>query len=493
MFTPAFTRDGEAHGVLSYTTADGVNQSSGPLRNNGNFVFATPVPVRPKPGASSGFTPQPRVFRDTSQSHSNGAVQKMTVDGGLNRDNQTLHDSDPHAQWHTPAPRAGNYRPPTQTPQSEGKIVFCGIPAHDGRAPRRGAWLKNEKKYLANDLAKGQLNVIECGPSPMPHSTQTAPRTVRVDSEPTVLPTVEEDSENLVWANSQEPARRVLAFDQNGHRDFDNEVDASHDCLPIPIGLKRVLTNDSRSDEIDTTGVSQKKPQHSPKSNKQHRLSFAMRSPGKKSIDELNVSGKKINNPQPRGMGKQSARAHFRKVEVNRGQPPMHLPGISFTEPSGDCVLSYDSENVEVPSAPGPNNLSKVSGKPASRTSSRVNALFDSMRMDGAVDSDYDGTYDGTFIASSHDAEHKPSHNLSVWANSHAARFEKRFDDGPRGVGGFVEHFETARRQTRGTGECARDVSYSRVASLPCASRLEDRFASLGLGTGGWKSGDAGE
>ena len=135
MFTPAFgARDGET----CATPASARGAPAATLRHSSSFVFATPVTARHDAPA---LTPQPRAFRRdvpaaTFPRPEMPRGEPMALDVGSLSEAFASAGArdDPHAQWHTPAPRVSTSGSTALT--SDGEIVFGRIPRHDGRAPK---------------------------------------------------------------------------------------------------------------------------------------------------------------------------------------------------------------------------------------------------------------------------------------------------------------------------------------------------------------------
>ena len=509
MFTPALTRPNETRTPFATELTSQTAAAEVPTRvNSSSFAFVTPITTRrdaPK------FTPQPRVFRD---SHSGGAF------GDGQKRNMPLHAaarqsnvSDPHAQWHTPLPRVGLRTDPDghrggddgHTPHTNGKLVFTAIPTHDGRAPARAKHsVENQKNDEALRDRRGE-------PSPVVTTFSvefTAPRTIKLDTEHAVhggLATVDEDELVGNASGTAEVATRRQLFDkqsqnqnQNGFGDRGAAIAPSTVSSlkrgPIASGSEMSQCGTTMVDECVTAAVREQSAQTN-NQNKQHRLCVAMRSPGKKSVDDAQGMAFLHKTRQPRVL---TGKAVFRNGQAApSGQPPCHLPHTSFYEPIGDSVMTNCAyrETSEAPSAPRANRLG-VSGKPASRTASRVACVLlpegdrplrplRNMNLSFG-DGDFDGvTRDSPGMFSLETGHHPEmidgTYDLGDAEEEFHNKRDKTYERGMRGVGLFVDGFERLlARGDVGGDENSRNPDDRR---LP-ASKLEDRFASLGLGLG---------
>ena len=461
MFTPAFvSRDGET----CATPASARGALTATLRPPSSFVFATPVTARHDAPA---FTPQPRAFR-----RENDAIKPSNAPMALDVAPETASASgaharapasacaDPHAQWHTPAPCVS--RPGGAAPTSDGKIVFGRIPRHDGRAPnpkRDKSGASGTEKTSAHPLAE-----ILRSPSALP----PPPRTVRVAAE-TALATVEEELEGS----------------------------SGDDGGAGPTVARQLFDEAERKS-----------------SNKAARSSLAMRSPRKPhnrggfafpSIDaERRVSG---GRKQPRSS--QSLKTRDEDVKTRGGS---RREGTAATEsdPSsirrhgGTCSFAEPQSTLcavatAIPSAPtfGAKSFEGQS-KPVSRTASRVGRLLlerDLMLREGSgpeheTASDvYDCVYASPFATTNELRGYGSEDDVQFGDEERSERSKRVGRVSARGLGGvegFVEAFESGNEHmfgetTRETFAGGFEFGGEHKGGLP-ASRLEDRFASLGLG-----------
>jgi hypothetical protein len=459
MFTPAFvSRDGET----CATPASARGALAATLRPPSSFVFATPVTARHDAPA---FTPQPRAFR-----RDNDAIKPSNAPMALDVAPETASASgaharapasacaDPHAQWHTPAPCVS--RPGGAAPTSDGKIVFGRIPRHDGRAPnpkRDKSGASGTEKTSAHPLAE-----ILRSPSALP----PPPRTVRVAAE-TALATVEEEP--------------VLGS-------------SGDDGGAGPTVARQLFDEAERKS-----------------SNKAARSSLAMRSPRKPpnrggfpfpSTDaEPRVSG---GRKQPRSSQSLKTRDEDVKTRVARQEKGTATTNghDSSRRYGGTCSFAEPQSTLRavataIPSAPtfGAKSFEGQS-KPVSRTASRVGRLLmerDLMLREGTgpdheiasdvYESVYDCVYASPFATQNELRGYGCEDDIIPFGD------EERFGCSARGLGGvegFVEAFESGNEHM--FGETARETfaggfefGGEHKGGLP-ASRLEDRFASLGLG-----------
>ena len=465
MFTPAFvSRDGET----CATPASARGALAATLRPPSSFVFATPVTARHDAPA---FTPQPRAFRRENDaiklSNARGSPMDVAPEtaSGAHARAPASACADPHAQWHTPAPCVS--RPGGAAPTSDGKIVFGRIPRHDGRAPnpkRDKSGASGTEKTSAHPLKE-----LLRSPSALP----PPPRTVRVAAE-TALATVEE-----------EPVLGCSADDGGAG----------------PTVARQLFDEAERKS-----------------SNKAARSSLAMRSPRKPhtrggfpfpSIDaERRVSG---GRKQPRSS--QSLKTRDEDVKTRGGS---RREGTATTESDPSSIRRHGGTNsfaepqstlcavaTAIPSAPtfGAKSFEGQS-KPVSRTASRVGRLLlerDLMLREGSnptreIASDvYESVYDCVYaspFATTNELRGYGSEDDVQFGDEERSERSKRVgrvsSRGLGGVEGFVEAFESGNEHmfgetTRETFAGGFEFGGEHKGGLP-ASRLEDRFASLGLG-----------
>jgi hypothetical protein len=339
--------------------------------------------------------------------------------------------------------------------------VFGRIPRHDGRAPnpkRDKSGASGTEKTSAHPLAE-----ILRSPSALP----PPPRTVRVAAE-TALATVEEEP----------------------------EASSGDDGGAGPTVARQLFDEAERKS-----------------SNKAARSSLAMRSPRKPpnrggflfpSIDaERRVSG---GRKQPRSSQSLKTRdedvktrgALRREGTVTTNGHPSEVRRYggtnSFAEPQSTlCAVA-----TAIPSAPtfGAKSFEGQS-KPVSRTASRVGRLLlerDLMLREGSnptreIASDvYESVYDCVYaspFATKHELRGYGSEDDVPFGDEERSERSKRVGRvsarGLGGVEGFVEAFESGNDAFGETFAGGFEFGGEHKGGLP-ASRLEDRFASLGLG-----------
>ena len=503
----AGARDGET----CATPASARGALAATLRHPSSFVFATPVTARHDAPA---FTPQPRAFRrENAATERPGALgspmaldvapeaASETASGATARAPAFRASSDPHAQWHTPAPcvsRPGAERLPT----SDGKIVFGRIPRHDGRAPNP----KREARVAKDDAtrrdavaffdgertnrARGSLAVpVETrddtttrrsspsrSSSTERHRARTGalepPRTIREKPLALARATLEQEPDfcaTLGAADETEPGVARQLFDE---RSAGGSV--------LPGACKRGARGRG-------SGSSAARAPH----NKAARASLAMRSPRKPS-----VSARAPPSPPRRTISSAPARdgtlppicsrlgrardVDGRDVEAEKSfrasdfSATAALDG-SFAEPAS----TLPAFATEAPSAPGFGTArGGAPGRPAPRTASRVGRLLLERELGGG-----DDACEGKTSSS------RPSVYASPFATAREllGYGEPHGDEddatGERlgGVEGFVEAFESGNGAFAGSVAAGFEFGGEHKGGLP-ASRLEDRFASLGLG-----------
>jgi len=507
MFTPAFgARDGET----CATPASARGAPAATLRHSSSFVFATPVTARHDAPA---LTPQPRAFRRdvpaaTFPRPEMPRGEPMALDVGSLSEAFASAGArdDPHAQWHTPAPcvsaRAGGVDPAESEPRSA--IVFGRIPRHDGRAPnpKRDASAKTGVSDVSDAYGDGERVLLDArtlkasttsfnssrraGHPRVSELLLKPPRTIRVAAEPSLY-TVPETT-GAEAAETGGPASQIVA------RQLFDEAETQ----------RRGTRAGGRAcpyGDLDAGG----------QQNKAARSSLAMRSPRKPAETTTRVAPG--GDKQPRRLSSrgepdasrnrlsasetQAARRLRESIDVDR-----------FTEPASNMPPSHATE---APSAPGfgAAAFGDAEKRPSSRTASRVSRLLRERerlaecraRSHGHVVETDDTTIDDIdeptrsiyaspfatarellgYGASDDDASGDGGLDESFGARDRA--FPGRHLGG---VEGFVEAFESgndalARSEAAcGSRGFAREFGENR-GGLP-ASRLEDRFASLGLG-----------
>lgn len=317
MFTPAFARDGECATPGAF------------LRTPAMAPLTTPTPRR-------AFNPQPRVFRRAD-------VDADAVASRL----ATAIPSDPHAQWHTPAPA----RP--APPPSDGKIVHQRIPRHDGRAPRakHGARLPAQHALAPVDEDADSLGAARRTLFDPLVARRLADRDDdsdddRGDDIPR-LPARPSPRKRLASRPAPSP---VDDDDDSPEVSLDDlrDEDVSPDTV---LGVSRRAAR--AASEMDVDAPSRPDPNLAPRSPfKAARSSLAQSSPGKR----VDVARRLVvARPAPRT--KTSSRP-VERVDTNRRVD------------ARACL----SGAVEAPSAPGAR--AGAAGKPTSRTASRVLRLL---------------------------------------------------------------------------------------------------------------------
>ena len=500
MFTPALgvNTTGARDGETCATPASARGALTATLRHPSSFVFATPVTARHDAPA---FTPQTRAFQRENAATELGVGLGSPMALDVSRETAASEAaaaraparafSDPHAQWHTPAPRVSTSGSTALT--SDGEIVFGRIPRHDGRAPKpkrdaivvfgdvgtshprqrdakafaRGSAAFEAETHVARDETSDDANV-RLSSSSSSSSGATArvgartdalepPRTIRVAAH-CVLATLEEepeDAEGVRAAGGAVVARQL--FDE---------------ASTLPGAWKRGA------------------PDGAPR-NKAARSSLAMRSPRKPS-----VSARAPPSPPRRTISSAPARdgtlppicsrlgrardVDGRDVEAEKSfrasdfSATAALDG-SFAEPAS----TLPAFATEAPSAPGFGTArGGAPGRPAPRTASRVGRLLLERELGGG-----DDACEGKTSSS------RPSVYASPFATAREllGYGEPHGDEddatGERlgGVEGFVEAFESGNGAFAGSVAAGFEFGGEHKGGLP-ASRLEDRFASLGLG-----------
>ena len=525
MFTPAFfARDGET----CATPASARGAPAATLRHSSSFVFATPVTARHDAPA---LTPQPRAFRRdvpaaTFPRPEMPRGEPMALDVAPSE--AFLFASagaceDPHAQWHTPAPcasaRAGGVDPEEAEPRSA--IVFGRIPRHDGRAPnpKRDASAKGvacvadvgEKGELQFDAANDanaanaangigsnarDARAFKASTCKATFSTSFSsrraghprvselllkpPRTIRVDAEPSLRTVPEATAEDAAATGGPGPVVARQLFDE---AQTQRRGRAARAC---PYG------------DLDAA-----------QQNKAARSSLAMRSPRKPAETATSAPGGGKQPRRPSSRGALSERNRLSASDAPAARRGASIDVDRFAEPASNMPASEYA--TEAPSAPGfgAAAFGDAEKRPSSRTASRVRRLLRErerlaecratvcretvVETGGDIDDVDEPTrsiYASPFAtarellgygASDDDASGDGGLDESFGARDRA--FPGR-DLG--GVEGFVEAFESgndalARSEAAcGSRGFAREFGENR-GGLP-ASRLEDRFASLGLG-----------
>lgn len=464
MFTPAFvSRDGET----CATPASARGALAATLRPPSSFVFATPVTARHDAPA---FTPQPRAFRRENDAikPSNARGSPMALDvapetasaSGAHARAPASACADPHAQWHTPAPCVS--RPGGAAPTSDGKIVFGRIPRHDGRAPNPKRDKSGASGVAFSSSAHPLAALLRSDALPPP------PRTVRVAAE-TALTTVEEEPEGSSGDDASGPTVARQLFD--------------------------------RAETEETS------------SNKAARSSLAMRSPRKPharggflfpSLDAERLDG---GRKQPRSVQSLS-RDEDAKTRVSRQKSvgattnkngfARRYGTSSFAEPRS----TLSAVATAIPSAPtfGARSFG-VQSKPVARTASRVGRLLlererilreelsERENADG-VDCVYDCVYASPFATTRQLRGYGSDDDECAFGDGgdgSSGRARRVSSRGLGGVEGFVEAFERENgndaffETSRETFAGGFEFGGEHKGGLP-ASRLEERFASLGLG-----------
>ena len=515
MFTPAFgARDGET----CATPASARGAPAATLRHSSSFVFATPVTARHDAPA---LTPQPRAFRRdvpaaTFPRPEMPRGEPMALDVGSLSEAFASAGArdDPHAQWHTPAPcvsaRAGGADPAESEPRSA--IVFGRIPRHDGRAPnpKRDASAKTgvsdvydayddgdvlfskDARTLKASTRKASTTSFNSSrraghPGRVSELPLKPPRTIRVAAEPSLYAVPETTGAEA--AETGGPAAQIVArqlFDEAGTQRRGTRA-GGRAC---PYG------------DLDAGG----------QQNKAARSSLAMRSP-RKPAETATTRVAPGGDKQPRRLSSRgepdASRNRLSASETRAARRLRESIDVDrFAEPASNMPPSHATE---APSAPGfgAAAFGDAEKRPSSRTASRVCRLLrererlaecrargyghvvetDDTTIDD-IDEPTRSIYASPFAtarellgygASDDDASGDGGLDESFGARDRA--FPGR-DLG--GVKGFVEAFESgndalARSEAAcGSRGFAREFGENR-GGLP-ASRLEDRFASLGLG-----------
>lgn len=509
MFTPAFgARDGET----CATPASARGAPAATLRHSSSFVFATPVTARHDAPA---LTPQPRAFRRdvpaaTFPRPEMPRGEPMALDVGSLSEAFASAGArdDPHAQWHTPAPcvsaRAGGADPAESEPRSA--IVFGRIPRHDGRAPnpKRDASAKTGVSDVYDAYDDGERVLLDARtlkasttsfnssrraghPGRVSELPLKPPRTIRVAAEPSLYAVPETTGAEA--AETGGPAAQIVA------RQLFDEAETQ----------RRGTRAGGRAcpyGDLDAGG----------QQNKAARSSLAMRSP-RKPAETATTRVAPGGDKQPRRLSSRgepdASRNRLSASETRAARRLRESIDVDrFAEPASNMPPSHATE---APSAPGfgAAAFGDAEKRPSSRTASRVCRLLrererlaecrargyghvvetDDTTIDD-IDEPTRSIYASPFAtarellgygASDDDASGDGGLDESFGARDRA--FPGR-DLG--GVKGFVEAFESgndalARSEAAcGSRGFAREFGENR-GGLP-ASRLEDRFASLGLG-----------
>ena len=516
MFTPAFgARDGET----CATPASARGAPAATLRHSSSFVFATPVTARHDAPA---LTPQPRAFRRdvpaaTFPRPEMPRGEPMALDVGSLSEAFASAGArdDPHAQWHTPAPcvsaRAGGADPAESEPRSA--IVFGRIPRHDGRAPnpKRDASAKSGVSDVSDAYGDGDvlldaraLKASTCKASfnSSFNSSRRAghprvselllkpPRTIRVAAEPSLY-TVPETT----GAEAAETGGPITA--QIVARQLFDEAETQR--RGTRAGGRACPYGDLDGD------LGQQ--------NKAARSSLAMRSPRKPAETATRVApGGDVQPRRTSSRGEPDAsrnRLSASETQAARESIRESIDVDRFAEPASNMPPSHATE---APSAPGfgAAAFGDAEKRPSSRTASRVCRLLRERerlaecraRSHGHVVETDDTTFDDVdeptrsiyaspFATARELLGYGASDDDASGDGGLDESFDRAFDRAfpgrdLGGVEGFVEAFESgndafARSEAAcGSRGFAREFGENR-GGLP-ASRLEDRFASLGLG-----------
>ena len=476
MFTPALgvNTTGARDGETCATPASARGALTATLRHPSSFVFATPVTARHDAPA---FTPQTRAFQRENAATELGVGLGSPMALDVSRETAASEAaaaraparafSDPHAQWHTPAPRVSTSGSTALT--SDGEIVFGRIPRHDGRAPKpkrdaivvfgdvgtshprqrdakafaRGSAAFEAETHVARDETSDDANVRLSSSSSSGATARVGartdalepPRTIRVAAH-CVLATLEEepeDAEGVRAAGGAVVARQL--FDE---------------ASTLPGAWKRGA------------------PDGAPR-NKAARSSLAMRSPRKPSARAF-FPPRRTTAPGDGTRPPRRARdVSGRDVSKGVFSDAVRLERL-FAEP----VSTLPAIATEAPSAPGFGAARGVAGPPAPRTASRVGRLLLQREL---------GDDDG----GGGDASASPNVYASPFATARELLGYGDRDDDARGerrvggVEGFVEAFERGHGAFAGAAGSGFEFGGENRGGLP-ASRLEERFASLGLG-----------
>ena len=319
MFTPAFARDGECATPGAF------------LRTPAMAPLTTPTPRR-------AFDPQPRVFR-RADVDADAVVSRLA----------TATPSDPHAQWHTPAPA----RP--APPPSDGKIVHQRIPRHDGRAPRakHGARLPAQHTLAPVDEDAESLGAAR--------RTLFDPLVARrlADRDDDSDDDRDDDTPRLPARPS--PRKRLASRPAPSPVDDDSPDVSLDDLREEDVSPDTVLDVSRRAaraaSKMDVDAPSRPDPNLAPRSPfKAARSSLAQSSPGKRD-DVARRRVVVLAPPSAQATPRTSSRP-VERMDTNR-----HVDARA-------CLSGV----VEAPSAPGAR--AGAAGKPTSRTASRVLRLL---------------------------------------------------------------------------------------------------------------------
>lgn len=331
MFTPAFARDGECDTPGAF------------LRTPAMAPLTTPTPRR-------AFNPQPRVFRRAD-------VDADAVASRL----ATATPSDPHAQWHTPAPA----RP--APPPSDGKIVHQRIPRHDGRAPRA--------KHCARLPAQRTLAPVDEDAESLGAARRTLfdPLVARRLADRDDDSDDDRDDETPRLPARPSPRKRLASRPAPSPLDDDSPDVSLDDLRDEDVSPDTVLGVSRRAaraaSEMDVDAPSRPDPNLAPRSPfKAARSSLAQSSPGKRD-DVARRRVVSLAPPSARTAPRTSSRPVEHVDTKRRVDTERHVDTNRHMDARA-CLTGA----VRAPSAPGAR--AGAAGKPTSRTASRVLRLL---------------------------------------------------------------------------------------------------------------------